>query len=93
MPNFLHHSESLVSVPILKAKEVIHFHGPFSFVGYVPADAQVIKELNCIKLLCPTHYLRGNNTINEQTVLEAGFSILLPLMLSQILADRVAPSG
>lgn len=93
MPDFLHHSEGLVSVPILKGKEVIHFHGPFSFVGYIPTDAPVFKELNSIELLCPSHYLRGNNTINEETVFEAGFGILLPLMLSQILADRVATSG
>lgn len=90
MPNILHHSESLFSVPILKGKELIHFHGPLNFVGYVPPDAPVFEELNLIKLLCPRHYLRGYNTINEETVLKAGLGILLPLMLSQILADRVA---
>ena len=93
MPYFLHHRESLVSVPNLKGKEVVHFHGPLSFVGYIPADAPVFKELNRIELLCPVHYLRGNNTINEEAVFEACFSNLLPLMLSQVLADRVATSS
>jgi len=93
MPYFLHHSESLVSVPILKGKKVIHFHGPLSFVGYIPPYAPVLKELNGIKLLCPVHYLGGYNAINEEAVFEAGFCILLPLMLSHVLADRVATSS